>query len=363
MASIKDFADALNKISLMPKPPQKPQRRKEPEKKEPENKVPEKKGSRPAAQVQKLDFGRCWRYNYGLLSQGERKIYEEMEKAILGGVPEIIVSCPFEPTLERMMGILIYLIEDNPVLFYVNNGLSLATRGREAKIIFSYNRFFKDREKYLSQMKAETEKIYESELKNCKTQYEIENAIHDYFVKNVTYDPSDAEACHSPIGPLLWKKGVCEGIAEAVGFIACACGLDVAMISGKLEKEAHRWNIIRLDGKNYHLDITSDLKMPHSFLNCNDKMMQSSHSFTRKTGCTSLDYNYYMINKSWFGTLPEAEKYIGGCAKSGQKEIEFYIEEAPQPKAVFEAVSKYMKPGTRLGINSSNNGHYKITIS
>ena len=57
-------------------------------------------------------------------------------------------------------------------------------------------------------------------------------AIHDFITESVTYDKSDPEIAYNPLGPLLWHKGVCEGISEAFTFLANACGLKVAMTSG-----------------------------------------------------------------------------------------------------------------------------------
>ena len=36
------------------------------------------------------------------------------------------------------------------------------------------------------------------------------------------------------------------------------CGLDVQCITGKMEGVSHMWNIIKLDGEYYHVDVTSD---------------------------------------------------------------------------------------------------------
>ena len=68
------------------------------------------------------------------------------------------------------------------------------------------------------------------------------------------------------------------------------CGLDVSIISGTAEGVSHAWNLVRLDGKTYHVDITFDDPVAsydispsifHSHFLRSDSAMESTHVWTR----------------------------------------------------------------------------------
>ena len=312
-----------------------------------------------------LDMERYWRFNYGLLDAVDRDLYEKMEAALLKAEPEIIVTCRKEPTVKYLMSVLIAVIEDNWALFYVENSLSVATRGNEAKIIFVYNKFLQDRDGYRRKMENVAKKVFEGRVKNCKTRFSAELAIHDYLVETVKYDNTDKIASHSPVGPLLTGKGVCEGIAEAFGFLCCVCGVKVAMVSGTLDGSGHRWNVIELGGSRYHVDVTADLSGIHAFFNNDDALMRRTHGFDRKTECTETKYNYYTVKKCRFKTVGDSLPFIEEMLAKGTNEFEIMVESNPDSKAVLEVVKKGMMEARKSGrINtvSSNNGCFRISI-
>ncbi len=382
MLNIKNMMDAVNTIgSIVANQNQKKQEKKKEEEESPKH---DKAADRPAPAAKtaaktaekpvfttsgpftpSLDMSRYWRFNYGLLDAVDRDLYEKMETAMLKAEPEIIVTCRKEPTVKYLMSVLIAVIEDNWALFYVENSLSVATRGNEAKIIFVYNKFLQDRNGYMRKMESVAKKVFESRVKNCKTRLSAELAIHDYLVETVKYDNTDTVSSHSPVGPLLTGKGVCEGIAEAFGFLCCVCGVKVAMVSGTLDKSGHRWNVIELEGARYHVDVTADLSGIHAFFNNDDAFMRRTHGFDRKTECTETKYNYYTVKKCRFKTAGDSLPFIKGMLAKGTNEFEIMVEDNPDSKAILEVVKKGMmdtRKSGRINTASSNNGCFKISI-
>jgi hypothetical protein len=219
----------------------------------------------------------------------------------------------------------------------------------------------RNKDEYLSRMKAVATKIYESRIKNCTDAFSAELAIHDYFTGNVVYDGSDDVAAHSMTGPLLTGKGVCEGIAEAYCFVANACGLKTTMMSGKLEGVGHRWNIVEIEGRRYHLDVTSDLGGLHAFFNCNDTRMRQTHEFDKKCDCRSMEYNYYSVARTRFDDMNEAETFIRQSAASVPSSFEFMVESNPDPQSIGKAVQGGLRKSARISITSKN-GCYKVDL-
>ena len=308
-----------------------------------------------------LKFGRVWRLNRSLLSPQDQSLYDAINEATSRCIPSVRIQCEGTPDVKHLMNVTLALIEDDPSLFYVDSGITVKSNGHVADIEFKYNRFMNNKDGYLERMKDVTAQIYEKIVKNCPDAYSAELAIHDYFTKSMVYDGSDDVASHSMAGPLLTGKGVCEGISEAYCYVANACGLKTSMMSGELEGVGHRWNIIEIAGKRYHLDVTSDLGGLHAFFNCDDARMRQTHVFNKKCNCVSMDRNYYSVSNSRFSDMKGAEVFIRQNAASVPSSFEFMVESCPDPQSIGKAVQGGLRKSARISITSKN-GCYKVDL-
>ena len=88
--------------------------------------------------------------------------------------------------------------------------------------------------------------------------------VHDYLVTHFQYDlryysndPSVYDQkVHDVYSFFDQKVGVCEAYAQAFNGIMHRLGIKCT--SAINDTEEHTWNIITLDGKNYHIDVTHD---------------------------------------------------------------------------------------------------------
>lgn len=80
-------------------------------------------------------------------------------------------------------------------------------------------------------------------------------AIAEWLVDNVKYDSNTADL-DSVHGVLVGRTGVCDGFAWTYDFLCKKAGLDTLFVNVHHEGFQHAWNMIRLDGKWYHVDIT-----------------------------------------------------------------------------------------------------------
>ena len=143
------------------------------------------------------------------------------------------------------------------------------------------------------------------------TDYERELAIHDYIVANYQYDvaaATDAGAnvvrTHSITGMLIDGKGVCEAYSNTFMLMCKMAGLDCELATGTLDGVKHQWNIIRLGGEYYNVDLTSDDPVPdvpgrvrYNCFNLSDEEISQTHILDEgNTPCTGVRYNYYNYN-------------------------------------------------------------------
>ena len=95
------------------------------------------------------------------------------------------------------------------------------------------------------------------------SQWDKEKYIHDFLCESIHYDKLKKPYSHEIIGPLGHGVGVCEGIAKSVKVLCDALGIwcMIAVCGNNPEKGIkyrHTWNIVKIDGQYYHLDVTFD---------------------------------------------------------------------------------------------------------
>ncbi len=84
--------------------------------------------------------------------------------------------------------------------------------------------------------------------------------VHDYIVNSTKYDSDKADnkitryASNTAYGPLLQGYGICGGYTDSMAIFLNNYGIP----NFKVISENHIWNVIYLDGKWYHLDLTWD---------------------------------------------------------------------------------------------------------
>lgn len=111
---------------------------------------------------------------------------------------------------------------------------------------------------------SEEEKKLDKAIKNAiktleltdKTDYEKVKAIHDYIINNVSYDITLQR--NSAYDALIEGFAVCEGYAMAAYRMFTEAGLEARIISGVGNDVPHAWNIVKVDGKWYNIDLTWD---------------------------------------------------------------------------------------------------------
>lgn len=88
------------------------------------------------------------------------------------------------------------------------------------------------------------------------TDYEKIKAIHNYIIKNATYDVSVEK--NSAYDNLINRSSVCQGYALLTYKMMKEAGIDCRIITGEGKGVSHAWNIVKLDGSWYNIDCTWD---------------------------------------------------------------------------------------------------------
>ena len=128
-------------------------------------------------------------------------------------------------------------------------------------------------------------------IKNMKSDYEKEKAIHDYIVANTCYTDknritdSPTDPIYGVEGVLLNQNAVCQGYAETMKMFMDILGIECKIVTGTGKSgESHAWNLIKLDNEWYHVDATWNDPIPdqsghvsYSYFNLTDEMIKDDH--------------------------------------------------------------------------------------
>lgn len=121
-------------------------------------------------------------------------------------------------------------------------------------------------------------------------------AIHDYMVLNCKYDYDNylngtiPDESYRAEGVILKKTAVCSGYAKAFKVFMDALNIPCEEISGTTEPGPHGWNLVKVDGNWYHMDVTwddpvSDKKgeIWYDYFLIPDNVMDNDHEWDRNS--------------------------------------------------------------------------------
>ena len=83
------------------------------------------------------------------------------------------------------------------------------------------------------------------------------------------------------------------------------------------QSQNHMWNVVCIDGKYYHLDLTWDDPVlekggnviQHDYFNVTDAQIAATHSgYTNANACTAIDANYFIHEHLNFSEWSDAER-------------------------------------------------------
>ena len=255
------------------------------------------------------------KYYYNKLSGDEKKALVRLYNTALacGKQVDFTVPLPSE-SLDRVMFFLNY---DCPELIHLSGDYYPIyqddTMENVTGVQLSYNM---DSKRY-AECNTKLDAYFEDLKKSLegKSDYEKELNVYNLIFNSCSYN-EDRDNSGSVYGVLIEKAGRCEGISKA--FMMCMRKLGIERIDvvgvPDWDNDAvylnHSWNIIKLDGEYYHVDLTVDnfdetsaiRPANYGLFNVTDEVIyqtRTANKFFSDIGlpvCTADKYNYHKIN-------------------------------------------------------------------
>ncbi|GFN29896.1 transglutaminase domain-containing protein [Paenibacillus xylaniclasticus] len=111
--------------------------------------------------------------------------------------------------------------------------------------------------------------------------------IHDWVVDRVEYDTSLSS--YTAYEALITGKTVCQGYALLLQHMLTKAGLESRIVEGTVSTGDHAWNLVKLDGRWYHLDATWNDAAP-------SMKTKNSGEAKNSTEATVSRYRYYLLS-------------------------------------------------------------------
>ena len=247
--------------------------------------------------------------------------------AVMQNQPWDVYSYRFQHTNETCLNALAQLLYLNPELFFVN-GLSYSyySSGSIAAITPTYDYGYETAMEQHQELVAAAGEILCLFQRDDLSELELALLVHDYLAANYEYHtPTVAQNLQHPIGKytaynlLVEGTAVCQGYAEAYAYLMMQFGINCGLCSS--DALNHAWNIIELDGKEYHVDVTWDdpsvdrigYARHVNFLRSTAGMVDSGHTasdFTGNPTNTEYDSAFWQDSKAAFCLFEGTIYYI-----------------------------------------------------
>jgi len=223
-----------------------------------------------------------------------------------------------------------YVLLDNPLIFYVSSfSQSNDPYKKRCSIMPEYKypkRFSKENTTLIKEFLRVFDVLEE------KSDIDKEIYVHDYCLDNFKYDYTYGDCAHSVLGLVTHKAAACAGVAKFVKLAFDYLGVKSLVISGKAKDQerdgnivSHAWNIIKIQGKTYHLDVTFDMTLKnkinrYDYFNLSDNDIKKDHIIISDVPmCAIVGNDYFSTNSSVVDSLSGLENYILKQLKQSKK--------------------------------------------
>ena len=279
-------------------------------------------------------------YNPPIRPAGYQQAYFQIYDALVNAVDSIwLIKNEYTDTFDEITEIVSTCVRENPDILYYT-GISHNSNGL---MTFKYSKDKKTILNHKSELNKKVNAILNEIIVPGMTEYQKEKAVHDYLINNCEYDMEGfnsnnirAESFNA-YGALCLGVAVCEGYAEAVHMLLDLSGVESIIITGESRGFSHAWNLVKIEGQYYHLDVTWDDTLQYNgnsgtryyYFNLDDKSISRDHAWEKADypACTSNKYEYYTYNNLVVKNQDEFIDRVIEEVQKGKKEITLKIQE------------------------------------
>lgn len=240
-------------------------------------------------------------YYYDNLSPDEKDAY----LALYYGFIEYDESIRMEIQEKDMKEVFTAVLYDNPDIFWVDFKYEYMVYSDSVAFSPKYRLTESEIKTMQDSVNDKIDEIM-AEVDKLDSEYEKELFIHDYIVENTEYDLSTLNNLGDTVYSVLVSgKSICEGYSRAAQVLLDKAGISNYLVIGDTESDgeilSHMWNVVTLNGENYHLDVTwddlnDDFDTVYFYFNVTDEYISRDHTNIKPSNnnCNSTLENYFV---------------------------------------------------------------------
>lgn len=283
-------------------------------------------------------------YCYSTLDANGRQLYDFVIKAIQRHESKITIPKTMTVTTDDYCKIYEMIYNSEHSIFYIDTQMKYTSNSKtkrlvSAELCYTYT---------MDQVSAMQKKIDEAaetiinRITDNMTEYDVAKLFYDTIVTNCVYDES-GENCRDIYGCLVDGKAICGGYAKAFSYLCDKVGIQTLTITGDSLSEGadpipHMWNMIKLGGEWYHVDVTAGYVknavtpyIRYDYFCVDDECIKKSRTVYEQSysypAAAANKYNYYTYNNlcvdSWESAKELLVNQIIEASSKGETTIQF----------------------------------------
>ena len=264
------------------------------------------------------------RYGYYLLNADEKSVYDQLVSAMRNFQPSATLTRKLKTdTVEEILK----LITIEEVDLYYLSPYSELNYNKLTNIVSYVSLSYRFTQTEVEQLDAAAnQRVQEilNKIPSGATDISKIKLFHDQIILNTFYN-LDYTYGGTPYGALVAGQALCEGYARAFALLCNKVGIENLFAVGRYGEEDHKWNMVRIDGDWYNIDLTWDDPPYDAQGVCNPDYYIQYNYFMYKNGQSGLNL---IVDESHF-PLPETNSglynyfvYYGYYAKSYDQALE-----------------------------------------
>lgn len=279
-------------------------------------------------------------YYYNSLDDEQKQTYI----MIYSMFENFTASRRLEVAQDKLNDIFMAVLYDNSEFFWVDIQYNYVDYGDSVEFIPIYRI---EREQAVAMSEKLNSKINDivKSAETLATDYEKELYFHNYVCDVTVYsEETFGEMGDTAYSALIDGKAICEGYSRAMQVLLDKAEIPNYLVIGdgvsEDGTEPHMWNIVNIDGANYHLDATwndtgNEEKVGYLYFNVTDDFISRDHLNIKpeNNNCTQMSANYFMKNGLYidnFKNFNQLVTPVANALKNGENTVEILFSDEKQ---------------------------------
>lgn len=184
---------------------------------------------------------------------------------------------------------------DHSYTYYTNTSWYSGSYGSVDSISINYSRTAAEVKNIKPKLEAAAKKIVDEALEKDSL-FERVLYIHDSITESTVYTLTGGSYISQSDGPLVYGYALCEGYSKAFMYLCQSVGIECVCVGGEASGGPHMWNMLKLDGEWYNMDVTWDDDTGYNYFCITTSQISKDHTFKNEftvPKATATKYSYF----------------------------------------------------------------------